>query len=110
FVHRPRRIGRRAAGLTLALLGLVTVVYFSGLAPLVGQGALTAIGKNWDLTDIYDPTAAYVIDHPVSRIVADSPANPLALSVTSRSTLTNGWGLSYLHALASLLSVPSTTE
>lgn len=97
-------------GVSAGLLTIVAAVYLAGLAPLLSQGVLTAIGKNWDLIDIYDPTAAYVIDHPVARIVTDSPANPLALSVTSKSTLSNGWGLSYLQALATILSGHSPIE
>ncbi|HVA23407.1 MAG TPA: hypothetical protein VMW62_03365 [Chloroflexota bacterium] len=107
-VRRPQSWG--SAALAASLLAVVTAVYFVGLAPLASQGALTAIGKNWDLIDIYDPTAAYVIDHPVSQIVSASPPNPLALSVTSPSTLSNGWGPSYLQALATILSRHSPIE
>ena len=101
-VRRPWRWP--SMGVTAGLLTVVAALYVGGLAPLLNQGALTAIGKNWDLVDIYDPTVSYVIDHPVNRIVADSPANPLTLSVTSPSTLSNGWGLSYLQALATMFS------
>ena len=107
---RRRSVPRADVRWLAGLAGLVTLSYFAGLAPLTSIGSLTAVGKNWDLIDIYDPTAAYVLDHPVSRIVSDSPPNPLALSVTSSSTLSNGWGLSYLHALVSFLSLRSPIE
>lgn len=80
------------------------------MAPLLAIGQLTAISKNYDVIDIYDATAAYVIDFPVNAILSRSPPNPLPSLVVSPGTLSNGWGLSYLHALASVLANRSPIE
>jgi hypothetical protein len=92
------------------LLGVTLAAFVIGVAPLGAIGQLTAIGKNYDLIDIYDATAAYLLDYPVHSVLANSPPNPLARLVVGPVTLSNGWGLSYLHAMASLLTDRSAIE
>ncbi|MHB8621227.1 MAG: hypothetical protein ACYDAG_16955, partial [Chloroflexota bacterium] len=99
--RRPH--GRTSWRLLATLMALTTAVYAITLVPMFAIGHLTAIGKNLDLIDIYDPTAAYVMGHPVNSMVAGNPPNPLVLTVTSGGVLSNGWGFSYLQAMASIL-------
>jgi hypothetical protein len=80
------------------------------LVPLFAIGQLTAIGKNYDLTDVYDPEASYVLDYPVTSILAQSPPNPLIHTITSPVALSNGWGLTYFHAVTSVLTGQSPVE
>lgn len=93
-----------------ALFAVMTVIYLVGVAPLASVGALTAISRNYDLIDIYDSAAAYVLDYPVSQILTASPPNPLARLVAGPVPLSNGWGLMYVHALASLMTDRSPIE
>jgi hypothetical protein len=87
-----------------------SVAFLMGVAPLLAIGELTAIGKNYDVIDIYDAVAAYVIDYPVNSILSSSPPNPLAQLIAGPIPLSNGWGLSYLHALSSMLTMQSPVE
>jgi hypothetical protein len=105
-----RRLELPPGRLSASLFGITVAAFLIGVAPVLSIGSLTAIGKNYDLIDVYDATAAYVIDYSVASIRGASPPNPLANLVVGEVTMSNGWGLSYLHALASILTGYSTVE
>jgi hypothetical protein len=109
-VARRRRVSAPSLRVCVGLLLISLVVLLIAIAPLAAIGQLTAISVNHDLIDIYDATAAYVIDYPVVSILSSSPPNPLARLVTGPIVLSNGWGLSYVHAMASILTTRSTIE
>jgi hypothetical protein len=107
---RGRHIAAPSAPIFGGLMLVSVLVLFASLAPLAAIGHLTAISMNHDLIDIYDAAAAYVIDHPVASILSESQPNPLATLVAGPIVLSNGWGLTYVHALASILTNRSTIE
>jgi hypothetical protein len=109
-VVRSRPVSAPPTRVCVALIVISLVVFLVGVGPLAAIGQLTAISVNHDLIDIYDATAAYVIDYPVVSIVSSSPPNPLARLITGPIVLSNGWGLSYVHAMASILTARSTIE
>jgi len=105
-----RALARPPTRVLVCLCAAGVVTFVIGVAPLVAIGQLTAIAKNYDLIDIYDATAAYIRDFPVNSILTSAPPNPLARLIAGPITLSNGWGLSYLHALASIVTDRSPIE
>src|SRR5581483_1576641 len=105
-----RRMARPRWRIVACVAGVFFAAYILGIAPLFQAGSLTAIGKNLDLIDVYDATASYAMDYPVASMVSEAPANPLVLNVTKPSTLSNGWGYSYLQVTSSLLTGRSPIE
>lgn len=93
----------------LSVLALAICTYISGVLPLFSYGLFAPIGENWD-SEVYLPTADYLVGAPQPRIASEAPPNPLNHAPANPPGAGLALGFSCAHGLLALLTSTTALE